>query len=225
VWLTTGAYVPAVRGRARGTVRVMNRRRLSLVLAAMLALAGCVDDAPDAAVEPPDAAVEPPDAAVEPPDADGEGGEAASTDEPAVPPLHPVIDDWDETVVRIRTAGGPIARVDAKVAATDEQRQRGLMEVEELPDGAGMLFVFQDERAGGFWMRNTLVPLDIAYVDADGTIATIIAMDPCEEAAAADCPTYVPETPYVTALEVPQGWFARVGVVEGDTVAWSTPRH
>jgi uncharacterized protein len=188
----------------------MDRRRLSLVLAAMLALAGCVDDAPDAAADPPDPHVEVDD---------------DPTDEPAVPPLHPVIDGWDETVVRIRTADGPIARVDAKVAATDEQRQRGLMEVEELPDGAGMLFVFQDERAGGFWMRNTLVPLDIAYVHADGTIGTILAMDPCEEAAAADCPTYVPETPYVTALEVPQGWFARVGVVEGDTVAWSAPRN
>jgi uncharacterized protein len=216
IGVTTGAYAPAVRGTARGTVGAMNRRRLPLVLAATLALAGCGDDAPDAAVEPPAAAVEVGDADVEVGD--------APADQPAVPPLHPVIDGWDETVVRIHTANGDAVTVDVKVAATDEQRRRGLMEVEDLPDGAGMLFVFQDERAGGFWMRNTLVPLDIAYVDADGTIGAILAMDPCEEEAAADCPTYVPETPYVTALEVPQGWFDRVGVVEGDTVAWSAPR-
>lgn len=208
-------------GQERGGIvlAVIRRRCPLLVLAAVLALAGCSDDAPEAAGSVESSA--PGEAA---PDEPAPSAEQPVPDRaPALPPLHPVIDDWDESVVRIRNAGGRTVMVDVKVAVTDQERQRGLMEVEELPDGAGMLFVFEDERTGGFWMRNTLVPLDIAYVGADGTIGTIMAMDPCEAEAAEDCPTYVPERPYVTALEVRQGWFADYDVAVGDTVTWSTP--
>jgi uncharacterized protein len=190
------------------------RRRSLLALAASLVLAGCVDGAPGTA-DDGDA-----------PAGDGveANGDLVPVDRgPVLPPLHPAIDDWDETVVSIRTTAGATPTVDAKVAVTTGERRRGLMEVEELPDGSGMLFLFDDERTGGFWMRNTLVPLDIAYIDANGVIGTVLAMDPCDEPAASDCPTYVPEEPYVTALEVPQGWFEQVGVAEGDPVAWAQP--
>ncbi len=197
------------------------------VLAAVLVLAGCADGGSDATGEA--APVEARDLEVVEDEAgdndDVAGRELVAVDrEPALPPLHPVIDDWAETVVSIRTTEGVTPTVDAKVAASSDERQRGLMEVEELPDGSGMLFIFEAERTGGFWMRNTLVPLDIAYIGADGVIGTILAMDPCEEPDAADCPTYAPDLPYLTALEVPQGWFARYGVAEGDPVVWSTPR-
>jgi uncharacterized protein len=141
---------------------------------------------------------------------------------PSVPPLHPDTDHLDETVVTITTSAGASVRVDAKVAATSAERQRGLMEVEQLPDGTGMLFLFEEDRTGGFWMFNTLVPLDIAYIADRGEIVTILAMDPCE-GPASDCPSYLPSEPYQTALEVPQGWFASAGVAVGDQVDWSVP--
>jgi uncharacterized protein len=147
---------------------------------------------------------------------------AADDAAPNVPPLHPDTDPLDETVVLIATADGGAVRIDAKVAATSAERQRGLMEVEELPDGVGMLFLFEEDRTGGFWMFNTLVPLDIAYIAADGAIVTIVAMDPCE-GPANDCPSYLPSEPYRTALEVPQGWFDTAGVDVGDQVDWSPP--
>ncbi len=142
---------------------------------------------------------------------------------PQVPPLLPAIDDLDETVVTITTSGGDRVRVDTKLATAPEQRRRGLMEVPHLPTGSGMLFVFDNDRSGGFWMFNTLVPLDIAYIDDTGRIGTILAMDPCVSDDPGDCPTYVPDHPYRTALEVPQGWFAEVGVSTGDRVRWTDP--
>jgi uncharacterized protein len=147
----------------------------------------------------------------------------ASVPDPRVPSLFPAVDDLDETVVTIITAAGDRVRVDAKVAATTEQHRSGLMHVPDLPAGTGMLFVFTDERSGGFWMFNTLVPLDIAYIDDAGRIGTILAMDPCASDDPGDCPTYAPDHPYSTALEVPQGWFAEVGVSPGDRVRWSEP--
>jgi uncharacterized protein len=85
-----------------------------------------------------------------------------------------------------------------------------------------MLFLFDEDRTGGFWMRDTLVPLDIAYIDADGTIGTILAMDPCAPDVG-DCPVYTPPTAYRAALEVPQGWFSSAGVASGDEVSWEDP--
>lgn len=183
----------------------MHRFRAPLIAAAALAvgLAGCggsssTPTAPEAATD-------------------------AVTDTPDVPRLGTDADALDETVIDIATVEGSEVRVDAKVASTDESRQRGLMGVAQLPAGAGMLFVFDEDRTGGFWMRDTLVPLDIAYITADGTIATTLAMDPCEAPEPADCPVYTPDTPYRAALEVPQGWFDAEGVAEGAAVRWSEP--
>lgn len=153
--------------------------------------------------------------------------EPAEADVPSpsgLPPLHPEIDHLPEARVTIRAAGDDeLAHVDAKVASTTDERRRGLMEVATLPEGTGMLFLFDEERTGGFWMWNTLVPLDIAYIAGDGIIVDILAMDPCEAAEAADCPTYAPEERYLAALEVPQGWFAWQGVRVGDEVTWTEP--
>lgn len=141
----------------------------------------------------------------------------------SVPPLHPAIDDLPETVVTIATSAGDQVRVDVKVAETTEARRRGLMQVAELPEGVGMLFLFEEERTGGFWMWNTLVPLDIAFIGSDGAIVEILTMDPCAADDAADCPRYGPEEPYLAALEVPQGWFAWQGVTPGGEVRWTDP--
>lgn len=104
--------------------------------------------------------------------------------------------------------GGDTVR--AEVARTDQERARGLMERESLPDGSGMLFIFPDVATRSFWMRNTYIPLDIAFMDAEGVIVDIQAMEPLDE-------TFTESAaPAMFALEVPQGWFAAQGIGVGD---------
>jgi uncharacterized protein len=156
---------------------------------------------------------------------DGPGEDGAATgdgDEPTpgeVPPLLDVIDGWPETEVTFAAAE---VSFQVKVADEPERRQQGLMDVPALPDGVGMLFTFDDARTGGFWMRDTLVPLDIAYL-ADGEVVAILQMDPCPPDET-DCEIYDPGTEYDAALEVGQGVLDEVGVTEGDTATWDPPR-
>jgi uncharacterized protein len=100
--------------------------------------------------------------------------------------------------------------VRAEVARTPEQRERGLMYRESLEHGRGMLFVFPDVQIRSFWMKNTFIPLDIAYLDANLRIVDIQAMEPLDE------DTYPSARPAMFALEVPLGWFAQAGVAVGD---------
>lgn len=97
-------------------------------------------------------------------------------------------------------------------AADQISRTRGLMGVTDLPDDAGMLFRFSEPRSGGFWMKNTLLPLSIAYADSGGVITTILDMEPCR---ADPCPSYTPDAPYLYALEVNRGQFDARGVTAG----------
>ena len=97
-------------------------------------------------------------------------------------------------------------------AFDDAMRQRGLMHREELPATAGMVFRFAEDRTGGFWMRDTLIPLSIAYFDADGEVITVLDMEPCTTVT---CPSYAPDAAYRGALEVNQGYFAEVGLEPG----------
>jgi uncharacterized protein len=95
---------------------------------------------------------------------------------------------------------------------TPEMRRRGLMERAELPATAGMVFRYPADSEGGFWMKNTLIPLSIAYYDADGVIHTVLDMEPCTED---PCPSYPPGASYRGALEVNQGFFAEIGLEPG----------
>lgn len=116
--------------------------------------------------------------------------------------------------VVIETGEGEVA-VDVEVADSAGERAVGLMNRESLPEDAGMIFVFPEEHAGGFWMKDTLVPLSIAFADADGRILRILDMEPCE---ADPCPSYDPGTEFEGALEVNQGFFEEHGVEVGDAV-------
>lgn len=95
------------------------------------------------------------------------------------------------------------------VADTPELRQRGLTGVESLPQEAGMLFLFPEDTQSGFWMKDTLIPLSIAFLGADGTVLAVLDMEPCE---ADPCPTYSPGVSYRAALEVNQGRFDDLGL-------------
>lgn len=105
--------------------------------------------------------------------------------------------------------------VDVEIAETPEERAKGLMNRESLPDDAGMLFVYFEPGRGGFWMKDTLIPLSIAFIDEEETIVQIMDMDPCTKD---PCPIYEPDVDYVAALEVNQGAFDEWGIGVGDTV-------
>jgi uncharacterized protein len=100
--------------------------------------------------------------------------------------------------------------VTAEVADTPEARERGLMFRTELDAGEGMVFVFQDEDIRSFWMRDTYIPLDIAYLDRTQRIVDIQQMEPLVEE------LYESQRPAMFALEVPQGWFEAQGIEVGD---------
>jgi uncharacterized protein len=114
--------------------------------------------------------------------------------------------------VTIETGEGTVV-VSVEIADSDAEREVGLMGRDALADDSGMLFVFEEDVDFGFWMKDTLIPLSIAFADADGEIVRILDMDPCE---ADPCPVYDPEATYRTALEVNQGAFSAWGVAEGD---------
>lgn len=100
--------------------------------------------------------------------------------------------------------------VEVELARTPEERERGLMYREELREGRGMLFIFQDAQPRSFWMSNTFIPLDIAYLDESLRIVDIQAMDPRSEEG------HPSAQPAMFALEVPRGWFAARGIQVGD---------
>lgn len=102
-----------------------------------------------------------------------------------------------------------------EVARTEAQQAQGLMHRRALASDAGMLFPFDPPRPAAFWMRNTLIPLDMIFVRPDGTIARIAANTvPMSEE-----PTGV-EEPVTAVLELRGGRAAELGIREGDRVSW-----
>ena len=106
--------------------------------------------------------------------------------------------------------------VDAEVAYTRDQRTRGLMWRTELAEGTGMLFIFQGDQWLSFWMKNTLIPLDMIFVRADGTIARIAA----DTVPYSLAPVSSGE-PVAAVLEIAGGRAAELGIAEDDTVMWT----
>jgi uncharacterized protein len=101
------------------------------------------------------------------------------------------------------------------VAADPATRARGLMERERVPPGTGMVFLYPADVAESFWMKNTLVPLSIAFVAADGRVVSVAEMTPCK---ADPCPSYAPAGPYRYAIELAAGSFGDAGVGPGARV-------
>jgi uncharacterized membrane protein (UPF0127 family) len=140
---------------------------------------------------------------------------------PADPTLAPraPLEGFGEVAVDVVAPDGTGHRWCLLVAETPEQRQQGLMGVtdETLGGHDGMLFRFEDETTVGFWMKDTPMPLTVAYIDSDGGLVSSADMEPCLGAAAAasDCPSYPPAGPYRWAVEVPQGNLGSLGIVPG----------
>lgn len=154
----------------------------------------------------------------------GTGGGTGEADQRSQTPATQAAEEESRTVGSAPSGGPPTNRawvvfssdegaadtVVAEIAATPEEREQGLMHRQELPDGTGMLFVFQDSQERSFWMANTFVPLDIAYMDESYAIVSILQMTPLDRS------FYPSGAPAMYALEVPQGWFSAKGVEVGD---------
>jgi uncharacterized membrane protein (UPF0127 family) len=121
---------------------------------------------------------------------------------------------FEQAALVVRTESGPV-RIRVEVADSPEERARGLMFREDLPPDAGMVFLAEDATSGGFWMKNTRIPLSIAFWDRQQRILAILDMEPCRED---PCPVYYPGVSWIAALEVNQGFFDRRGVEVGDRV-------
>jgi len=119
------------------------------------------------------------------------------------------LEKFDKQNITIEGKNGPVI-VKAEIARSAAQQQQGLMYRKELKDGEGMLFIFDRDDILSFWMKNTLVPLSIAYIAQDGRILEIHDMEPgnLNPVKSSRSARY--------ALEVPQGWFDRANLAPGD---------
>lgn len=114
-------------------------------------------------------------------------------------------------------ADSQVVRMPVEIAETDDQRAYGLMERSSLARDAGMLFTYEDVQPAesGYWMYNTLIPLEIAYIDSAGVIRAIQRMEPCTSINPRFCPTYPAGVEFSAALEVNPGFFQERGITSG----------
>ena len=147
-------------------------------------------------------------------------------------------------VITFTTGRGAAVPLAVEIADDPNETSCGLMHRTELPENQGMIFVFAADSQTGFWMRNTLLPLSIAFVAADGRIVDIQDMEPVPASghtpyqfpdgriyAVADgqaappgstIVTYPPRAPFRYAIEVNKGWFSRHGIAVGNRVDLAT---
>jgi len=100
--------------------------------------------------------------------------------------------------------------IEAQLATTPEQRQIGLMHRTQMPQNEGMLFIYQDDAERCFWMRDTPLPLSAAFIDNDGIIVKLVAMQPLTDK------SHCSEQPVRFVLEMPQGWFKKHDISVGE---------
>jgi len=126
----------------------------------------------------------------------------------------PAAGQWARATATVTFRGG--VQVRAEVVDTPPAMERGLMFRESLPQNEGMLFVFERTGVYPFWMKNTLIPLDIVWLDEDWRIVSIAAsVPPCR---ADPCPSYPPSGPARYVVEVNGGFTRTHGIARGDRV-------
>jgi uncharacterized protein len=118
-----------------------------------------------------------------------------------------------EVPLTIRSKNG-VHRFTVEVAATPQQQERGMMFRRSLAPDRGMIFPYNPPQPVGFWMRNTLIPLDMIFIRADGRIARVATAKPLDETVVAA------GEPVVAVLEIAGGRASELGIVAGDRVEW-----
>lgn len=118
---------------------------------------------------------------------------------------------WAQQMPLVPLTAG-MYRITAELAHTPQTRQVGLMNRESMAENRGMVFVFDFEAAHCMWMKNTLIPLSVAFLSRDGTVINIEDMQPQTET------THCAKQPARFALEMNRGWFAERGIAAGDHI-------
>lgn len=131
-----------------------------------------------------------------------------------IPLPHP-LSGFERRIIFLRGADGTSVEILAEIADEPQKHARGLMERTSLGDREGMLFIFAKTEPVSFWMKHTLIPLDILYFDADGKWVSGSTMTPC---VSDPCSLYPSHAPARFALEVPSGFMESVGVGSGWTL-------
>ena len=126
-----------------------------------------------------------------------------------------VPEGFTQTAAVVTRADGTPCELCLWVADTSEERARGLMAVTDLGGADGMAFVYTEPTTGAFWMKDTVMPLTIGWFGADGAFVSASDMPPCTETNSALCARYAPAGPYTTAVEVPAGRLAELGIGPG----------
>jgi uncharacterized protein len=118
--------------------------------------------------------------------------------------------------VSIRTINGAKHDFRVEVARTEAQQERGLMYRTELSPDGGMLFAFDAPKPRSFWMKNTVLPLDMLFIREDGSVAKL-----AEQTIPQSLDPVVCTEPVIAVLEIAGGRAASLGIAEGDHVGWS----
>jgi uncharacterized membrane protein (UPF0127 family) len=150
---------------------------------------------------------------------------AATTSARSVPGTTAVAvqpEGFDLAPAEVTLPSGEVCAVCLWVAETALQRQRGLMDVTDVGVADGMAFVYDDPTNGQFWMRDTPLPLSIAFFADGGRFVSAADMEPCLTGPPEDCARYSATGPYVTAIEVPQGTLADLGIRPGSRLKMNT---
>ncbi|TDT18610.1 hypothetical protein BDK89_4238 [Ilumatobacter fluminis] len=160
-------------------------------------------------------------ASTEPAVTDPAGTELAST-EPAsttVPAESVTPEGFDRVRATVTTADGEVCELCLWMADSSRSRAQGLMGVTDLGDGDGMAFVYGAPHTGTFWMKNTPLPLSIAFFDEQGGYLDSFDMEPCE---ADPCPVYPTAPQFLVAIETVQGGLDALGIAEGSRLRLTT---
>lgn len=171
-----------------------------------LVLAACADGDPSSTPTPTSATVE----ATRPP--------ATSEGAPTTAAAGRRPEGFSRVVAHVTLADGSVCELCLWLADTGEERQRGLMEVTDLGGADGMAFVYETPSTSAFWMRNTVMPLSIAFFADDGAFVSAADMTPCLSGPDSACDRYPPDNAFTTAVEVPIGRLAELGIGAGSRI-------
>ena len=134
------------------------------------------------------------------------------------PPGGPGGDIYGHGSLEIHSSRGRV-ELSVRIASTAAAKAKGLMGEATLAQGAGMAFTYERPTTAPFWMKDTTIPLSIAYWNGENRIVDILDMEPCT---ADPCPLYRSDSAFTGAVEVNRGYFERHGVRIGDTVELNT---
>ncbi len=139
-----------------------------------------------------------------------------------VPPLGGAVDAYEEAIVTIEGAGSVRHALAVKVARSPQELVHGLAGVTTVPRGTGMLLLFPSDQAGGLSPTDLVVPLDVAFVNAEWLIVAVLRIDPCTSGRR--CTLVAPGRPYRAVLQTPAGWMTDHRIERGARLMMEPPR-